>query len=531
MTEPVDPMASADEAEIEPTSGSVTFVGSGPGDLGLLTLAGSRAVRFADLIIVDEDADVELVRGYGPAHATVALAGDDEVGVILDGVSRGQKVVRLTRGDYFTDADASGVLPEVLTHAGLHANVVPGVNRWSAALSFGAVRVTSAFAALDASLEVPPAAQWPTADTLVIRTRGALAGQVAEQARELFGASGNTLSLVGMGSTAQVSEVLSWSEVAASEAGECFFIVGPGVEDTHRQRYLWFEGKPLFDWRVIVPRTKDDLTSLVDELAHFGATTEIVATMSIEPPRTEQGMEKAVRGLVDGRYLWLVFTSPHAVAAIAERLTEYGLDSRALSGISLAAVGRGTVEALARLGLVADLVPVVENTTGALANEFPAYDELIDPLNRVLVPSADVSVEPLLVGLSRLGWEVEEVTAYRTVRAAPPPPEVRDDIKTGMFDAVVFTSATAVRNMIGIAGKPHAATVVAAIGPATAAACEIHGLRVDVTAEHPTFEAVAEGLARYADKRRADQLAAGLPVTKPSQRKRRKRRKPVEPAE
>ncbi len=531
MTEPVDPMASADEAEIEPTSGSVTFVGSGPGDLGLLTLSGSRAVRFADLIIVDEDADVELVRGYGPAHATVTLAGDDEVGVILDGVARGQKVVRLTRGDYFTDADHGGVLPEVLTHAGLHANVVPGVNRWSAALSFGAVRVTSAFAALDASLEVPSATQWPTADTLVIRTRGALAGRVAVEARELFGPAGNTLSLVGMGSTAQVSEVLSWSEVADSEVGECFFIVGPGVEETRRRRYLWFEGKPLFDWRVIVPRTKDDLASLVDELAHFGASTEIVATMSIEPPRTEQGMEKAVRGLVDGRYLWLVFTSPHAVAAIAERLTEYGLDSRALSGISLAAVGRGTVEALARLGLVADLVPVVENTTGALAVEFPAYDELIDPLNRVLVPSADVSVEPLLVGLSRLGWEVEEVTAYRTVRASPPPPEVRDDIKTGMFDAVVFTSATAVRNMIGIAGKPHAATVVAAIGPATAAACEIHGLRVDVIAEHPTFESVAEGLARYADKRRADQLVAGLPVTKPSQRKRRKRRKPVEPAE
>ena len=82
----------------------------------------------------------------------------------------------------------------------------------------------------------------------------------------------------------------------------------------------------------------------------------------------------------------------------------------------------------------------------------------------------------------RLGWDVEEVTAYRTVRAAPPPADVRDDIKTGMFDAVLFTSATAVRNMIGIAGKPHAATVVAAIGPATAAACEMHGLRVDVTA-------------------------------------------------
>ena len=81
-----------------------------------------------------------------------------------------------------------------------------------------------------------------------------------------------------------------------------------------------------------------------------------------------------------------------------------------------------TVYAMFGGQLVADLTPVVENTTGALATEFPAYDDLIDPLSRVLVPSADVSVEPLLVGLSRLGWEVEEVTAYRTVRAAPPPP-------------------------------------------------------------------------------------------------------------
>nr|WP_269452195.1 uroporphyrinogen-III synthase [Tessaracoccus coleopterorum] len=268
-----------------------------------------------------------------------------------------------------------------------------------------------------------------------------------------------------MGTTAQVSDLTVWSEIDDSTDEERFFIVGPGIDEKHRSRFSWFEGKPLFDWRVIVPRTKDDLTSLVDELDHYGATSEIVATMSIEPPRTEQAMEKAVRGLVDGRYLWLVFTSPHAVAAISERLTEYGLDSRALSGISLAAVGSGTTEALARLGLVPDLTPIVENTTGALANEFPAYDDLIDPLNRVLVPSADVAVEPLLVGLSRLGWDVEEVTAYRTVRAAPPPAEVRDDIKTGMFDAVLFTSATAVRNMIGIAGKPHAATVVAAIGP------------------------------------------------------------------
>lgn len=531
MTESLEATSPASPPEFEPTTGSVTFVGSGFGDLGLLTLAGARALRVADLVLVDADTDLDDVRGLAPAHAQLQVAGPDEVDVIVTAAARGRKVVRLQGADYFTDADASGALPEVLTHVGLRSNIVPGVTRWSAALSFGAVRASAAFAALDATGEVPPIDQWPSAETLVIRTRGELAPALAAVAAERYGAEGHTLSLVGVGTTAQVSEVTSWGAVSASEASECFFIVGPGIEDSHRDRLAWFEGKPLFDWRVIVPRTKDDLTSLTEELAHFGASTEIVATMSIEPPRTEQAMEKAVRGLVDGRYLWLVFTSPHAVAAIAARLSEYGLDSRALSGINLAAVGRGTVEALGRLGLVPDLVPVVENTTGALANEFPAYDDLIDPLNRVLVPSADVSVEPLLLGLSRLGWEVEEVTAYRTVRAAPPPAEVRDDIKTGMFDAVVFTSATAVRNMIGIAGKPHAATVVAAIGPATAAACEIHGLRVDVVAASPTFESLAEGLASYADRRRAEQIAAGLPVTKPSQRKRRKRRKVVETAQ
>lgn len=528
MTESLDATSPDPAPEFEPTSGSVTFVGSGLGDLGLLTLAGSRALRVADLVLVDPDTDIDNVRGLAPAHAELVVADSDEVAVILDAVAQGRRVVRLQGGDFFTDADASGALPEVLSHAGLRANVVPGVTRWSAALSFGAVRASAAFAALDASLEVPKIEDWPSAETLVIRTRGELAAELASVAAQRYGDQGQALSLVGVGTTSQVSEVVSWGDVAATEAKECFFIVGPGTQDAHRERLAWFEGKPLFDWRIIVPRTKDDLTSLTEELAHYGAATEIVATMSIEPPRTEQGMEKAVRGLVDGRYLWLVFTSPHAVGAIAERLSEYGLDSRALSGISLAAVGRGTVDALGRLGLVPDLVPVVENTTGALANEFPAYDDLIDPLDRVLVPSADVAVEPLLLGLSRLGWEVEEVTAYRTVRAAPPPAEVRDDIKTGMFDAVVFTSATAVRNMIGIAGKPHAATVVAAIGPATAAACEIHGLRVDVIAASPTFESLADGLARYAEQRRADQIEAGLPVTKPSQRKRRKRRKVVE---
>jgi len=150
---------------------------------------------------------------------------------------------------------------------------------------------------------------------------------------------------------------------------------------------------------------------------------------------------------------------------------------------------------------------------------------VLDPINRVFLPRADIATETLAAALVDLGWEVEDVTAYRTVRAAPPPAPIREAIKTGKFDAVVFTSSSTVRNLVGIAGKPHATTVVAAIGPATAKTCAEHGLRVDVVAAKPSAVDLADALAAFAAERRDGLIAAGEPVLRPSQRKSGSRRR------
>ena len=94
------------------------------------------------------------------------------------------------------------------------------------------------------------------------------------------------------------------------------------------------------------------------------------------------------------------------------------------------------------------------------------------------------------------------------MRATPPPAPVREAIKTGKFDAVVFTSSSTVRNLVGIAGKPHASTIIAVIGPATARTCEEHGLRVDVIAAKPSVVDLADALASFAAQRR-DALPGG----------------------
>ena len=282
-----------------------------------------------------------------------------------------------------------------------------------------------------------------------------------------------------------------------------------------RESGAWFETKPLFGWRVLVPRTKQQAGSMVSRLTEHGATAEVVPTISVEPPRTPHQIEKAVKGLVTGRYEWIGFTSVNAVRAIREKFEEFGLDARAFAGLKVAAVGGVTAAALREWGIEPDLVPSGESEQSAqgLLDIWPPFDEVLDPIDRVFLPRADIATDTLVAGLQAGGWEVDDVTAYRTVRAAPP----RGRGPRGDQDAASSTRSSSrrrstVRNLVGIAGKPHPTTVVACIGPATAKTAEEHGLRVDVLAPEPNTEALVQALAEYGTGVRLSAVEAGEPV-------------------
>src|SRR3712207_8375136 len=85
---------------------------------------------------------------------------------------------------------------------------------------------------------------------------------------------------------------------------------------------------------------------MVARLRTYGAHSEEVPTISVEPPRSPLQMDKAIRGLVEGRYEWVAFTSVNAIKAVREKFEEYGLDARAFSGLKVAAVGEVTAQAL-----------------------------------------------------------------------------------------------------------------------------------------------------------------------------------------
>jgi uroporphyrinogen III methyltransferase/synthase len=277
---------------------------------------------------------------------------------------------------------------------------------------------------------------------------------------------------------------------------------------------------------VLVPRTKEQAGAMSERLSAYGAVPVEVPTIAVEPPRTPAQMERAIKGLVTGRYEWIVFTSTNAVRAVREKFEEFGLDARAFAGVKITCVGEATAQAVRAFGINPELVPSGDQSSEGLLADFPPYDEVLDPIDRVLLPRADIATETLAAGLRQLGWEIDDVTAYRTVRAAPPAADIRDAIKSGGFQAVCFTSSSTVRNLVGIAGKPHARTVVACIGPQTAATAREFGLRVDVEPETASVPALVDALAAFAEARveeereKAAQAAAKKPTRSPSRRSR-----------
>ncbi|MER5495220.1 MULTISPECIES: uroporphyrinogen-III synthase [unclassified Streptomyces] len=553
-----------------PAHGHVTFLGAGPGDPGLLTLRAVEALAGADVLIAEPEV-LDVIRAHARAGVTVldaastrslvgapgqaadgastAVGGPvlrDTANLVMEAARGGKRVVRAVPGDPGLDTDAA---EEMLACAsgGVPFEVVPGIATAVGVPAYAGVplrdergtdvRFVDARTASERCWTEVGASDGTLVVSATLETVAAAAGELVAAGRK----PDTPLTVTVGGTTTRqrtwsatlgtIAQTLKQAKVLPAPDGSrpVIAVVGECSAAARRERLSWFESKPLFGWRVLVPRTKEQAASLSDQLRSYGAVPHEVPTIAVEPPRTPQQMERAVKGLVTGRYEWIAFTSVNAVKAVREKFEEYGLDARAFAGIKVAAVGEQTAAALVAFGVKPDLVPTGEQSAAGLLEDWPPYDPVFDPIDRVFLPRADIATETLVAGLIELGWEVDDVTAYRTVRASPPPAETREAIKGGGFDAVLFTSSSTVRNLVGIAGKPHNVTVIACIGPATAKTAEEHGLRVDVMAPEPSVHKLAAALADFGAARRDAAVEAGEHVTRPSERRPGARRRRVAP--
>jgi uroporphyrinogen III methyltransferase/synthase len=255
------------------------------------------------------------------------------------------------------------------------------------------------------------------------------------------------------------------------------------VGDVAALDFAWFEQRPLFGKRIVVTRAREQASQLRADLEALGAEVIELPSIAIAP------VAFTVPDL--DAYAWLVFTSANGVDAFFDRgLT--GRDSRALAPVRVAAIGPGTADALARRGIVADLIPE-RFVAESLLDAFPAPATTGE---RVLLARAAQARDVLPEGLVARGYEVDVLAVYETVTADPDPADL-ERIRAGEVDALTFTSSSTVTNFCDLVGPlPTPAPAVISIGPVTSGTAGERGLRVTAEADPHTIAGLVAAVVR-----------------------------------
>ena len=505
--------------------GHVWLVGAGPGDPGLITVAGLEALRRADVVLYDRLAPRELL-SEAPADALLLDAGkspdnqrmtQDETNAALIAHGRaGKRVVRLKGGDPFVFG-RGGEEAMALAEAGVPCTVIPGVTSAIGGLAAGGVPVTHRGIATSFTVvtghEDPtkPEAQvrWDhlaqSAETLVvlmgIERLEAIATAIITGGRD----PSTPAALVQEATTPHQRTVTGTlqtiADVARREAIEnpALFVVGavaalqPHLDPARLS--------PLAGKRVLVTRTRSQASSLVTALRLQGAYPVILPAIEIETRVDEEALRDSIALLDASDYRWVVFTSTNAVDVFLDAVMQQR-DLRAFGDTRICAIGPATERALLARGLRPDLVPddaIGDAITPALLARGPLAGM------RVLLPRAQRARSVLPDSLREAGATVDDLPLYLAAPPARPAQEALDILRSGDIDIVTFTSSSTVRNLITLLGGdigPLRNATVACIGPVTAETARAAGLTPAVVADENTIDGLIDALRTYVHSRR-----------------------------
>jgi uroporphyrinogen III methyltransferase/synthase len=495
--------------------GVVYLVGAGPGDPGLMTVRSLELIASAGAIFYDRlippgalsgaRADAELV--YVGKQPGVPSVPQEEIGERLIEVARaGKSVVRLKGGDPFVFG-RGGEEGEALREAGVEFEIVPGITAGVAATAYAGIPVThrddaSAVAFVtghedpakdESALDWKALAAFPGTLVFYMGVK-----RLAENAAALIAAgrgSDEPAAAIERGTwpgqrtveatLGTIAEAVEREEIGAP----ALIVVGPVAQ--RREQLAWLEGRPLHGRRVVVTRARAQASGLARTLRDLGAEVVELPAIRIEPRIETEEVRKAVASLTD--YALVCLTSPNGVCLLFEAMEKAGRDARALAGATVAAIGPGTARALAKRGIVADVVPerfVAEALVEALAG-------IEVEGRRVLVARAAEARDVVPDALHDRGAEVDVVALYETVREQPEPEQIE---AAQSADYVTFTSSSTVTNLTEALGDrfPTAARVVS-IGPVTSEAARGAGLTVDVEAERHDIDGLLAALLADAE--------------------------------
>lgn len=498
--------------------GRVYLVGAGPGALGLVTLRARQLISRADVLVYDYLCNPDMLHWARP-EAEKIYAGkssnshtlkQDEINQLLvDRARTGLQVVRLKGGDPYVFG-RGGEEAQVLVRAGIPFETVPGVTSAIAAPSYAGIPVTHR--------------DWASTVTFVTGHEDPTKSDSAIDWKHLAGLRGTKIFLMGVERLREISQrliaegadgktpaaLVRWGTTTRQEsldgtlsniadlaeergfAAPAILIVGNVVQ--LRSELNWYESLPLFGQRVVVTRTRRQVSALSEKLRLLGADVLEIPTIRITPLPLDAARQNKLDTFSD-HFDWLVFTSPNAVEIFFDEFFKGARDLRTLGPVKIAAVGPATAGKLEALHLKVDLKPEIY-TAEKLAELFPPT---LAEGARFCFPHGRLADPGLANHLRQTGAEVEEWTIYDT----QPEEEDLTGSRARYFKEgahwITFTSSSAAENWDTLHLKPEDGAPlpqVVSLGPVTTATLKKLGYDVAGQAEKSSLDSLVETIVK-----------------------------------
>lgn len=509
----------------ESQRGSVALVGAGPGDPGLMTLRGYRALAHADVVLYDALSNPSLLRFAPQAeHVCVGKHGgspiwsQEEINAeMLRQARRGRRVVRLKGGDPAVFARSAEEV-DALRDGGIAVEIIPGITAALAAGSYAGIPLThrgwaSAVALVTgheepdkdiSSLDWSALARFP--GTLVIYmgvttvqrwTEALLAGgkpaatPVAIVRRCSFPDQQVIQTTLG--------EVASRLTPASTMRPPVIVIVGEVAKFATTER--GFDPRPFVGQRILLTRPEEQAREDRSLFEEAGAEVFFQPAICVSPLDDFALLDDAIDRRMD--YRWIVFSSRNGVRFFFQRLFQRGLDARSLGGLLVGAVGSETAAALQSYGIRADAIPA-EYDAEHLAAQIARWERgggerglASEKRVGVLFPQASRGKETLVRELMAAGMEVTPVVCYRHEDLLQPSDEIRGRLEGGEIDWTTVTSSAIARSLVRMfpVGLRH--TKLVSLSPLTTHTLKTLGYPPAAEAKQATMAGVFAAMVEY----------------------------------
>ncbi len=497
--------------------GKVYLVGAGPGDIGLLTVKGLRALQEADVVVYDFHLNAQVLN-YIKQDAEFVYAGkrgghhemsQEEINAILvDRAKRGLKVCRLKGGDPFVFG-RGGEEAQVLAKEGIEFEVIPGVSSAVAVPAYAGIPLThrqfsssfivvpgsEAYTKEKSTIDWQVLARWR--GTLVFLMAVANIKNVSDRLIENGKDPDTPVAIIRWGTRADQKTVISKLSKVAEDVNAheikppAVVVVGDVVR--LRDELNWFEKKPLFGHRVLITR---DTTKGYEKLEALGAEVFQFPTVRVVPVDDFSDLDRCIERIQS--YHYLVFTSQNGVRYFFQRFFALGRDIRQLAHLKICAVGEKTEALLRQMGLIVDIVPERFNAEG-LVEAFSAHGGFRG--KRFLFPKAEKAREVFPEAVIAGGGEIDAPVTYRAIKPSGHGKRLQRFLKEGKITVATFTSGETFKNFVEMLDEPVEEllkdVLIAAIGPVTRKTIEKAGLQVHIMPEKATVEAMVDAIVKY----------------------------------